>query len=276
MFAVIRIKKLKGAAIFAMEKHNSRSEELQPDGSVKKWAANADPTLKHLNQTYERYKNTSLNLAANKRIEEAGIIKIRKDAVKVIEILCTTSPEFFIGNERNDKIKRFCKIAYDFIKNRYGKENVIKLDLHLDEKTPHIHFMVSPITKDNRLCAKEICGNRKEYQKLQSDYAAAMKPLGLSRGVEGSIAKHIEMKEFYGATKADVKPINDLMQMRRHIELIRITNELKKQKVIISNAYSLLNRANFKLDPTSLKPVKISNEKIEPLQNKQTRNEPKI
>ena len=30
----------------------------------------------------------------------------------------------------------------------------------MDEKTPHLHLTFVPLTKDNRLCAKEIIGNR--------------------------------------------------------------------------------------------------------------------
>ena len=32
--------------------------------------------------------------------------------------------------------------------------------VHMDEKTPHLHLVFVPLTKDNRLCAKEIIGNR--------------------------------------------------------------------------------------------------------------------
>lgn len=55
-------------------------------------------------------------------------------------------------------------------------------DLHLDEKTPHIHYVVVPITKDKRLSAKELCGNRKAYQSLQSDFSLKNETIRFEEG----------------------------------------------------------------------------------------------
>ena len=40
---------------------------------------------------------------------------------------------------------------------------------HMDEKTPHLHLVFVPLTKDNRLCAKEIIGNRANLTKWQDE-----------------------------------------------------------------------------------------------------------
>ena len=44
----------------------------------------------------------------------------------------------------------------------------------MDEKTPHLHLTFVPLTKDNRLCAKEIIGNRANLTKWQDDFHAYM------------------------------------------------------------------------------------------------------
>ena len=44
----------------------------------------------------------------------------------------------------------------------------------MDEKTPHLHLVFVPLTKDNRLCAKEIIGNRANLTKWQDDFHAYM------------------------------------------------------------------------------------------------------
>ena len=46
--------------------------------------------------------------------------------------------------------------------------------VHMDEKTPHLHLVFVPLTKDNRLCAKEIIGNRANLTKWQDDFHACM------------------------------------------------------------------------------------------------------
>ncbi len=40
----------------------------------------------------------------------------------------------------------------------------------MDEKTPHMHLSFVPITKDGRLSAKDILGNRKNLTKWQDDF----------------------------------------------------------------------------------------------------------
>ena len=42
------------------------------------------------------------------------------------------------------------------------------------KKTPHLHLVFVPLTKDNRLCAKEIIGNRANLTKWQDDFHACM------------------------------------------------------------------------------------------------------
>jgi len=46
------------------------------------------------------------------------------------------------------------KANLEFMKQSYGS-NLVAFTLHQDEKTPHIHAIVVPITPDNRLLAKE-------------------------------------------------------------------------------------------------------------------------
>ena len=66
----------------------------------------------------------------------------------------------------------------------------------MDEKTPHLHLTFVPLTKDNRLCAKEIIGNRANLTKWQDDFHAYMveKYPDLERGESASRTgrKHTE------------------------------------------------------------------------------------
>jgi hypothetical protein len=44
----------------------------------------------------------------------------------------------------------------------------------MDEKTPHMHLCFTPITKDGRLSAKEIIGNRVQLTKWQDNFFSHM------------------------------------------------------------------------------------------------------
>ena len=56
----------------------------------------------------------------------------------------------------------------------WAEENIVSAMVHMDEKTPHLHLVFVPLTKDNRLCAKEIIGNRANLTKWQDDFHACM------------------------------------------------------------------------------------------------------
>ncbi|NBJ84097.1 hypothetical protein D5274_20355, partial [bacterium 1XD42-94] len=55
-----------------------------------------------------------------------------------------------------DRSRQFFQDAYDFLAERYGRENVISATVHLDEATPHMHFNFVPVTPDGRLSAKDV------------------------------------------------------------------------------------------------------------------------
>lgn len=273
MYAVIRLEKRKGAAISAIEKHNSRMVEKFEDGTEKRWAENADPELTKKNIVYKKYPSLNLSQSINKHLKETGIEKTRKDAVKAVEILCTASPEFFHQKDMDLRIEAFRRKANAFIIEKYGKENVITADLHLDEKTPHIHYVIVPLTKDKRLSAKIVCGNRKDYQNLQNEYAEKMKSLGLKRGIEGSNVKHIKMKEFYGALNTDSSPINDFLEKRKNRNDIKLKKDLGTYKAVANAAYALLHNLNYTLDIKTLKPRSLTKEEIEILKKKRRRDQ---
>ncbi len=271
MYAVIRMEKRKGAAISAIEKHNNRTTEILADGTEKQWAENADPNLREDNVSYKKYEDLNLHQSINKHLQECGIHKTRKDAVKAVEILCTASPEFFNGNELTDKTMAFCKQANKFINERYGRANIMTIDIHLDEKTPHIHFVIVPITKDNKLSAKTVCGNRKDYQKLQDDFSENMKNLGLKRGIKGSNAKHIEMREFYGSLKTNVTPMNEFLERRKSEHENRYKEIAYKFRDTANVALEFLANMNLTVDPKTNSVRELSPEELEKLRRKKKR-----
>ena len=90
--------------------------------------------------------------------------------------------------------------AADFLIDRVGRENIVSAMVHMDEKTPHLHLVFVPLTKDNRLCAKEIIGNRANLTKWQDDFHACMVEQypDLERGESASKTgrKHIPTRLF--------------------------------------------------------------------------------
>ena len=86
----------------------------------------------------------------------------------MIETLITASPELFREMSREEMMD-FMKRAYTFVAERVREDNIVSAVIHLDEKTPHMHLCFVPLTKDHRLCAKEILGNRTHLSKYWQD-----------------------------------------------------------------------------------------------------------
>jgi hypothetical protein len=146
-----------------------------------------------------------LQTRINERIKTGYKVKkeIRKDAVRHIDVILSGSHKDMkeLEKDRNELVNWACE-NYRFVEERFGKDNIVGFTVHLDERTPHIHATVVPITKDGRLSAKELMGDRRSLSSLQTKYAERMEKYGLERGIVGSTAKHTGLKEFYGQLEA--------------------------------------------------------------------------
>jgi hypothetical protein len=191
-YAICRVAKIKTAqAGAAKTAHNYRQRETP----------NADTERKPMNHEYINTAERNYWELATERIQEAGA-KVRPDSVRGVEVLLTASPEAFKrqadGTPNDWHGSQWAEANIAFLKAKFGEQNVVSCTLHQDELTPHFHAVVVPLTADGRLSAKDVF-NPKTLRQLQTDYAEAMKPFGMERGVEHSRAKHEVMRHVYGA-----------------------------------------------------------------------------
>lgn len=243
-YAILRMQKIKAVGIKGIQFHHQRERESKtnPDIDYEKSKLNYD-----LNNVYE--------IDFNKRVDEIikeNVVsdkKIRKDAVRLCDIVVTSDPKFF--SKLTDKaVKKFFKDSYDFLCDRYKKENVVYSTVHLDETTPHMHFGVVPITDDKRLSAKEIF-NRQELRDLQTDYHKFINEKGfnLERGVP-SDKKGLSTQEFKKQTlKEDIEKkakqknilqkdlkalIEDLKILDMHKDDLNKINQIEAHKTFLN------------------------------------------
>lgn len=87
----------------------------------------------------------------------------RKDLNVMIDWIITAPKDL---PEREHR--QFFEASYQFCRERYGAENVVSAYVHVDEVTPHMHFAFVPVTKDNRISAKDVI-TRQELKKFHGD-----------------------------------------------------------------------------------------------------------
>ena len=90
--------------------------------------------------------------------------------------------------ERRPEIERWAKDMYDALSGKFGEENILSFIVHLDERTPHIHADLVPVTQDGRISfSKVFCGPDKyEFRRrslaLHDLFAEVNRKWGLQRG----------------------------------------------------------------------------------------------
>ena len=174
------------------------------------------------NKFYLTKPGVPLSKKINNRIAEGKTDgkTIRKDAVKYLSIILSVSHDSLVGDKEDPIFREWCCANYAFLGKEYGFENVVDFSVHLDERTPHIHATIVPITSDGRLSAKEVVGDKKALTSLQTRYAEKMSKFGLSRGhhyLPGeNVPRHTSVNEYYESLE---KPDKNLV--------LKVHNDLK-------------------------------------------------
>ena len=171
------------------------------------------------------------------RIQTAGC-RVRKDSVKFVDTLVTVSPEFAKAHEV--EMPEYFRRAFDFLKERVGEENIFSAVVHMDETTPHMHLCFVPLTRDKRLSAKEILGNKKSMIRWQDDFYACMAERWpeLERGTPAVETKrrHLTPQWYKKVTAMDAK----LEQLETTLNNINVFNAGKKREEAVALLAQLL------------------------------------
>lgn len=183
-YVIYRTQKLKAAvSIRRSLKHAFREQETP----------NADSGKQHLNEHIGAHSANDAMMKVRKRWPE----KRRKDAVLAIEHLVTASPEWFKGKSRKEQ-NMFFKDALNWIKDKFGHDNVIYAGVHRDETSPHMYVYSVPLDESTgRLNCKKWLGGPKAMVQLQDEIGELGKNFGLKRGKRKSKARHKKISTWY-------------------------------------------------------------------------------
>ena len=128
-------------------------------------------------------------------VASASNKKIKKDAVVLSAFVIGCGSKDDHLNEEQQR--QFFQDCVDWFGNRYGKEKLVYATVHQDEAgAGHMHLGLVPITKDGRLCCKELF-DQKELQAIQDKlYKEVGEKYGLTRGIKDSSKHHLSELEY--------------------------------------------------------------------------------
>ena len=221
-YAIIRVAKIKTQAhALAATGHNYRQEQ-HPHA-----IGNADREAPYPNREYLNHEQKDYWSLLEARIKEAGVKRVRHDSVRGMEVILTGSPDGFV-RDKNGRSADYSKSKWaqdnlNFLKEKFGAKNIVSFTLHQDEKTPHIHAVLAPITDKNTLSADKLF-NPQSLRQLQTEYAQAMAPHGFERGVEHSQAKHDPMQRLYGLEAQHAQRVAELTRPAVLVPAFQLTD----------------------------------------------------
>lgn len=203
-YAILRFLKKTSCNLLSTQKHNEREKQSyksNPDIDKEKSVGNI-----HLKAPSQKsYK--AMVQARLQQVECKTVIK--KNSIWAVETLITASPEF-LQEMNHEQMLAYMRRAYDFMAERVVEDNILSAVIHLDEKTPHMHLCFVPLSKDNRLTAKEVIGNQARLSEFWQDgfheYMSQQYP-DLLRGKSAKIThrKHIPVALFKRGERLDKK-----------------------------------------------------------------------
>mgnify|MGYP001583470407 FL=1 len=222
-YLICHVQKFKANDVKGTQIHNQRESVNSKNKDI-----NEDRTI--LNYDLHNEKHINYNHKVKEIIKEGYKVNkgIRKDAVILTSILITSDNEYFKILPQEDQ-EKFFKQTYEFLKEKYGKKNIVSATVHLDETTPHMHLCSVPLTEDGRLSAK-ILFNRKSLLQLQSELPKFLQSKGfdVQRGEAGSKKIHLDTQDFKLKTKQEELK-------RSEIEFSKAYNKLKVKSKTLEN-----------------------------------------
>ena len=183
-----------------------------------------DLTRSRLNHSIENLTVENLARRVHQRIRQLNLKrKPRNDAVGLEDIVVGASADFMLqlGAEKREQ---YFTDALHFFQKRYGKENVMYCQCHLDESNPHIHIGVIPVTNDRRLSARDVF-NPNTLEQLQTDFHIEVSQnYGLERG-KSHRQNYLELNKFKAKqVKQELQQLTDDLNValleRRDIDKI--------------------------------------------------------
>lgn len=230
MYGVMRMEKKKRNDVTGLQKEANRTAENYNNRVKPGWNV--------FNVSLVHSDNWMRDI--QKEIDTAGA-RTRANSVIALDTIYTASAEFFKG-KTNEQINSYFSDCLQFHQQKYG--HVVSAVIHYDETTPHMHVLSVPLTRDGRLSARDVVGNRTAMSRAQTEFHEEVgKMYGLERGVHRDCAEkrqHItaqehRLRETEQKLQEQQQKLQELQELQQHeqqrLELLQSRNNEEHQKL---------------------------------------------
>lgn len=136
---------------------------------------------------------------------------------------------------RSKDIENWAKDIYGFACDKWGEDNIVGFYVHLDEKNPHIHCTVLPITPRNKFSFKELFAGKDKIEfkertlQLHNELAAVNERWGLGRGqsIMETGARHRTSEEYRRELRQECNDL-EVQISDRHETLKELYADIRK------------------------------------------------
>ena len=263
-YGICRVEKYSADAVAGIQKHDRREatqSNTNKDINYSKSYLNYDLSKGDKQLSFRKKVRNIINRLNLKR-------RLRSDANVMCQVLCTASSDFF-ADKTEQEIKQFFVECYNTLSKKYGEENVVSAFVHLDEKTPHMHFNFVPVTKDKRISSRDLF-TRQTLTELQTEmHSKVFSKYGLDRGETKE-----DKQRHYSTQVYKVLTLEQEIDRKKQ-ELSTLQNDLNNNKLyqLKSNLKSLQDKLSqmFEILESNPKLMKEYKQAIEKLKSKEER-----
>jgi DNA polymerase III delta prime subunit len=237
-YAILRFEKLNKWSVTKIANHHERKKDSYKSNP------DIDPARTHLNYHIKKPTGTYKQMIAE-RLTQAKC-KTRKDSVLLADTFIGGTHEFLTGLSGGEREEYFRR-AYNFMAEQIGEHNIISAVVHLDEKTPHLHLVFTPITPDNRLAAKVVLGNPQRFIKWQDDFYAYMHERYdcIERGqpAKETGRKHIPVRLYKQSSRLNTE-VDELRELLSDMSVLNVSKRKKELMERLEKWYKGANSFN--------------------------------
>lgn len=137
--------------------------------------------------------------------------QLRKDAVVMRPVILQLDPKWFADHNPdwrehglNSQAKKHVSAQLRWARSEFGHENLVGYSMHLDETSPQLQVLVTPVTSDGRLSQKDYFKGPSDLRRQHKESREALAASGydVDFSVSSRSTEHLSSAEYAAKSKA--------------------------------------------------------------------------